>query len=456
MSVDLVIKNAKIVTPRSIYEAGLAVQDGVIVAIGVSSQMPDAKQVIDAEGRYLIPGAVDVHVHFRDPGLTYKEDFSTGTSAAAVGGVTTAFDMPNTNPAVLTAEVLLEKNEIAKKKALVNYGLYAFMQKGNEGDLEPLIEAGVCGFKWDMSTFDWELPEGYSVPDNDSALQAFRTIAKHPGYIIGVHAEDMEIVGRLVEDLKEAGRTDYHAHVESRPDFVEVSAIERALRLSDITGAPIHIHHLTSKAGLQLIKDRQQTGSRVTSEAGPPWLFFSADQYADMGALIRVIPAVKESFDRDALWQGLVDGGIECYATDHAPHSHEEKFERTWHDALPGATGVETSIPTLLDKANKGEISMERVVEVSCENPARIFGLYPRKGSIQVGADADLVLVDMDVEWTIKNEEIHSKNHITPFDGWEIKGRPMMTFVNGDLVAHEGKIVTDKTPGKLVNPKQEW
>jgi dihydroorotase-like cyclic amidohydrolase len=175
-----------------------------------------------------------------------------------------------------------------------------------------------------------------------------------------------------------------------------------------------------------------------------------------MGGLIRVTPAVKEKYDADALWQGLVDGSIQCYATDHAPHSREEKLERNWYDCMPGAIGVETSIPLLLDKVNKGEITIERVVEVACENPARINRIFPRKGVISVGADADLVLLDMDCKWTIKSEEMHSKTGITAFDGWEVQGMPEMVWVNGHLVSRERQIVGTPGVGKLVNPKKDW
>jgi dihydroorotase-like cyclic amidohydrolase len=165
---------------------------------------------------------------------------------------------------------------------------------------------------------------------------------------------------------------------------------------------------------------------------------------------------VKEKHDAEALWEGLRDGSIECYATDHAPHSYEEKMEREWFNAMPGAIGVETSIPLLLDKVNQGQLTLERLVAVACENPARIYKLFPRKGVIQVGADADLVLLDMDRRWTITNEGMHSKNHLTPFHGWEVQGMPVLTLVNGHIVARDREIVGNPGHGKLVNPKQDW
>lgn len=454
MAVDLVIKNAKLVSPHATTRGSLAVDNGKIVAIGHDDLMPSAKDVVDAQDRYVIPGALDLHVHFRDPGLTYKEDFSTGSMAAAMGGVTTIFDMPNTQPPVLDVESFNVKRAIAEEKSFVNFGIYAYLLDGNQNDIDPLVEAGVAGFKWDMSAADWELPDGYSVPDNSAALLAFRRIAAN-GYNVGVHAEDMSIVEQLIAELKEAGRTDYHAHVESRPDFVEVSALERAMLLAEITGCHLHVHHLSSKRGLDLIRRRRFEGLSITCEVGPHWFLFNANDYDEMGALIKTYPAIKEDYDAAALWQGLQNGYIDCLATDHAPHSYEEKFERTWHTCSPGANGVETSMPLMLDKVNKGELTIERYVEMACAAPARIYGLYPRKGALLVGADADLVILDMDRTWTITNEEMNSKNHITPFHGWEIQGKPAMTFVNGKVIMRDDRIV-GKPCGKMVNPQQSW
>jgi dihydroorotase-like cyclic amidohydrolase len=174
-----------------------------------------------------------------------------------------------------------------------------------------------------------------------------------------------------------------------------------------------------------------------------------------MGSRIKTHPAVKDREDAEALWQGLRDGTIDCLATDHAPHSYEEKFERSWHNASPGADGVETSMALMLNKVNAGELSLERYVAFACENPARIYGLFPRKGTIQIGSDADLVLLDMDLVWSITDEGLYSKNHITPFHGWTIKGRAVLTIVNGKVVMRDGEI-TGSPAGKLVNPKQTW
>jgi dihydroorotase (multifunctional complex type) len=462
MSVDFLIKDAKIVSPRAIIPGTVAVKGGKIAAIYTNDDfLPEANQIFEASGKYLIPGAIDLHVHFREPGLVYKEDFTTGSQAAAAGGVTTVYDMPNNEPVTITVEAFNNKCAIAAEKSYVNYAFYTYLAQGMEKNIEALIEAGIGGVKWDHDSGKMISPKGYGswevyeLADNGDALAMFRIIARHD-LVIGVHAEDMEIVKRLKRELQEAGRTDFRAHLDSRPDFVEVMGMERAMRLAEISGCRIHIHHISSRAGLQLLKERRDKGLNITCEAAPPWMFFSADDYDRMGGLIKVDPAVKEKFDADALWEGLCDGSVDCYATDHAPHSREEKIGTNWADCLPGAIGVETSIPLLLDRVNKSEITIERVVEVACENPARIQRIYPRKGTISVGADADLVLLDMEKKWTIRNEEVHSKTKVTAFDGWEVQGMPELVFVNGNLVSKNRKIVGQPGIGKLVNPKQAW
>jgi dihydroorotase (multifunctional complex type) len=462
MSVDLIINNVKIVSPRATIPGSVAVKDGKIVEIVQDeSLLPEAAETIDANGKYLMPGAIDLHVHFRDPGLTYKEDFTTGSQAAAAGGVTTVYDMPNVEPIMITVDAFNKKLAIAKEKSFVNFAFYTYLAQGMEENTRELIDAGIGAIKWDMDSGRIEYPTGYGtlenyeLADNGDVMRIMRIAAEHD-LVVGVHAEDMELVRELRADLKAAGRTDFRAHLDSRPDFVEVAGMDRAMRLAEITDCRLHIHHLSSKAGLELLKERRFKGLDITCEAGPAWMFFSADDYERMGGLIRVTPAVKEKYDSDALWQGLVDGSVDCYATDHAPHSREEKLERNWYDCLPGAIGVETSIPLLLDKVNKGEISIERVVEVACENPALINNIFPRKGVISVGADADLVLLDMDREWTIKSEEMHSKTGITAFDGWKVKGMPAMVWVNGHLVSKERQIVGKPGIGKLINPKKDW
>lgn len=457
---DLLITNASIVSSDGIREGYLAVKDGKIVEEGKDWTGLEelSGRVIDATGKLVMPGGIDEHVHFRDPGedLIYKEDAYTGSMAAAAGGITTVFDMPNVHPSCLNVKNFLYKKSIFEKKCLVNYGLYAFLVD-NEDQIDGLMDAGCCGFKWDMGTPDNVLPDHHRLPTTQEAVPIFEKIAARD-YVVNVHAEDMGLVKYYTEKLKKSGRDpkDFLTHEEARPDIVEISAILQTLVFSDLSGCRVNITHLSSKRGLELIKDAKRKGMKVTCSTGPGWYTFSTEDYPKYGGAIRVVPAIRYPEDRDALWNGVANGDIDMIGTDHAPHSHEEKFERSWWDTLPGMIGVQTSLPLILDHCNKGEITIERVCEVMCENPAKIYGLFPRKGVLQVGADADITLVDMNMEWTVTHEEMYSKTQYTPFNGFKLKGKPVMTIVMGQVVMENGKIVGQPGAGKMVNPRKDW
>ena len=455
---DLLIKNASIVSPNGIRSGYLAIKNGRIVAEGLDAKDLTADRIVDASGKYVLPGGIDDHVHFRDPGddLTYKEDATTGSMAAAAGGITTVFDMPNVHPSCLNVENFLFKKKVYEEKCLVNYGLYAFLVN-NEDQIDGLMDEGVCGFKWDMGTPNGVLPNNHRMPTNDEAAAIFEKIAARD-YVVTVHAEDMELVKYYTDIMKASGKDskDFLAHEQARPDIVELSAISRTLVLSDLSGCRVNITHLSSKRGLELIKAAKAKGMKVTCDVGPSWYTFSTEDYATYGGGIRVVPAIRYPQDRDALWTGLVNGDIDMVGTDHAPHSYEEKFGKSWWDTLPGTIGVQTSLPLILDRVSKGDITLERVVECMSEKPAKVWGLYPRKGCLEIGSDADITIVDMNLEWTVTHEEMHSKTKYTPFNGFSLKGKPVMTIVMGQIAMEDGKIVGKPGVGKLVNPKQQW
>jgi allantoinase len=454
MAIDLIIKDAILVSSDGTTRGSVAINEGCIVAIGAADYLPVADEVIDAGGKYLIPGVIDIHVHFRDPGLTYKEDFATGTMAAAAGGVTTIFDMPNVKPVVVNVETFETKRQAIQNKAFVNFGLYVFLLGGNQDQVDTLIDAGVAGFKWYMSIEDTGIPAGYHLPNNGEAWESFRRIAAH-GYNVGVHAEDRALIEWLAQSLRAAEYEGARFHLDSRPDWVEVAALQRAMMLADLTGCHLHVHHLSSQRGLELIKQRRRDGLSVTCEVCPQYMLFSAERYAEMGPLIKVLPPIKYHHDAEALWQGLLDGAIDCLATDHAPHTKEEKLERLWDMVPPGVNGVQTSVPLMLDQVNQGILQIEHLVKVACERPAQIYGLFPRKGVIRVGADADLVLLDMEQSWMITNTAMLSKNQLTPYHGRTVQGCPVLTIVNGHVVMRDGQIVGSPV-GKMVNPRRNW
>lgn len=447
MAVDLVIRNGKIVTPQGIYEGDdIAVEKGKIVAIDKQGSSPEAKENIDAKGKYVLPGIIDVHVHFREPGYTYKEDFETGSMAAAAGGVTTVCDMPNNQPFCSTVKAFQQKLEFIRNKAYVDYGLVAAVVGDTIEEIPKLAEAGINVFKIFMGATVGGVP----APDDGGMLRAFQLVAE-TGLRIGVHAENNPIMDYLTAKLKKAGRTDPLAHVEARPPVAEVEAIQRAVLFAAETGCNLHIYHLSSKEGVELIKASQEKGVQVSAETGPHYLLLDCNYMKKLGSILKMNPPVRSREHGEALWQGLLDGTVEVIGTDHSPHTPEEKIKENIWEAIPGFAGVETSVPLMLTQVNEGRLSLMTYVKLASENPARLFNLYPKKGTIQIGTDADFTIVDMAKEGVINSEKLHSKTKITPFDGWRVKGLPVYAIVRGNVVMKDGEIV-GKPHGELIKP----
>jgi len=447
MFVDLIIKNGKIVTPQVTYEGDdIVVKDGKIIAIDKQSSFTEAKEVIDAKGKYILPGLIDVHVHFREPGLTYKEDFATGSMGAAVGGITTVCDMPNCVPFTCTLEAYQQKLDIIKNKAYVDYGLIAAVVGNSITEIPKLAEAGINVFKIFMGATVGGVP----APDDGGMLEAFRLIAK-TGRRIGVHAENNPIMDFFAAKLKKEGRTDALAHMEARPNVAEAEAIQRAILFAKETGCKLHIYHMSSKEGVELVKRAKADGVDVSAETGPHYLLLNSEYYKKLGSILKMNPPVRTAENGEALWKGLQDGTVEVIATDHSPHSEEEKIKENIWEAIPGFPGVETSVPLMLTQVNEGKISLNQYVKLASENPARLFNMYPEKGSFKIGTDADFTIVDMQKESVIDKSKLQSKCKLTPFDGYKVKGLPVYTIVRGNMVMKDGQIV-GKPQGKQVVP----
>jgi dihydroorotase len=437
MKVDLVIRNGKIVTPQSVHEGDdIAIENGIVVAIDKQGSFPEANEDIDVKGKYILPGIIDVHVHFREPGYTYKEDFETGTSAAAAGGVTTVLDMPNNIPFCSTVEAFQEKLGIIKSKAYVDYGLIAAVVGETVEEIPKLAEAGVNVFKIFMGATVGGVP----APDDGGMIRTFQLVSE-TGLRIGVHAENNPIMDYFTEKLKAEGRTDPLAHVEARPNVAEAEAIQRAILFAAETGCKLHIYHMSSKDGVQLLKAAKERGVDVSAETCPHYLLLDSSYMKKVGSILKMNPPVRSAENGEALWKGLSDGTVEVIATDHSPHTLEEKTNDNIWEAIPGFTGVETSVPLMLTQVNKGRLSLNAYVKLASENPARLFNLYPRKGTIQIGTDADFTIVDMERKGALSSEKLHSKTKVTPFDGWKVKGVPIYTIVRGKVVMKEGEIV---------------
>src|SRR5437899_8347639 len=434
---DLVISGATVVTDAAAFKASVAISNGSLLAIGDASAMPAARETFDATGLHLLPGAIDVHVHFREPGYTHKEDWQTGTAAAARGGVTTVFEMPNVDPPTATPAALARKQEAAAK-AHVDYGLYGLLAEDNIDQLEALIAGGVAGFKCFMGNTFGNLPS----PSTGAMLEGFEIIAKH-GMRIALHAETASIMAWREKRLQAAGRNDPLAHLASRPAVVAVEAVSRAAILAEWTGARIHILHISSADELRPLREAKLRGVDITGETCPHYLLFDEQAYADHRSVIRVNPPVRERHHQDGLWQGLRDGTIDLIATDHAPHTPAETLRNDISTTDCGFPGVETQMPLMLTQVRAGRLSLTDYVRLTSTNPAKTFGLYPAKGALMPGSDADITLVELDREDTIAADRFASRSKITPFEGMKVIGLPVHTLVRGRFVMRDCRIVAD-------------
>ncbi len=441
---DLVVRNGRFVTPSGIVEGWLGVQDGKIAALGAGNPPPSQANV-DASGNIVLPGGIDPHVHFRDPGFTYKEDFGTGTAAAAAGGVTTIFDMPNTHPAVLSVEILNDKRAMAESKALVDFGLYAAADPTNLDEFQNLTDAGAIAFKVFLS--DPAHPPPQAVTDEAMLWQVFDRIAR-TGRPVCVHAENQSLVQFFTKRALAGDTNDPLIHLNARPTICETEAIQRAILVAADVGAHLHICHLSSGAGAELVRAARARGIHVTAETGPQNLLLNDGDYARLGSRMKMKPPVRTAADSATLWDAVLDGAVDMLATDHAPHTAEEKL-KDMPSAASGFVGVETTLPLMLTQVNAGSLTLAQLNRLRSEMPARVFGIYPSKGVIQVGADADLVVIDMDKQWTISSERLHSRSTITPFDGFQAQGAVVQTILRGNVIFADVEIV-GMPRGKMV------
>jgi dihydroorotase len=435
VTADLIIANGTIVSPDTAMRGSVAIKDGKVLAVGVDEAMPPARETFDASGLHVLPGAIDVHVHFRDPGYPYKEDWESGTAAAAFGGVTTVFDMPNTIPPTGTTDILAEKHAIAASKACIDFGLYGLLGDDTIENVPALVKGGVIGFKCYMGNTFGKIPS----PSTGAMLEAFEVVAA-TGKRISLHAETNSIMERRQERLTAAGRRDPLAHIASRPAVVAIEAVSRAAILAEWTGARIHILHISSAEELRPLREAKARGVDITGETCPHYLMLSADDYHRFGGIIRVNPPVREKRNQEPLWAAIADRTIDLIATDHAPHTPEEKTRNDIWAVDCGFPGVETQMPLMLTEVNNGRLSICDYVRLSSFNPAKIWGLYPHKGAIAPGSDADIALVDLAREHTIQDAALQSRSKISPWEGRRVKGLPLHTLVRGRFVMKDRKL----------------
>jgi len=441
---DLVVRGGTVVTGVGMFEADLGVTSGRFAAIASTGTL-SADEVFDATGLHVLPGVIDGHVHFREPGLEHKEDFLTGSRAAVMGGVTTVLDMPNTMPPTSTAAEVERKRALAEAKSYCDFGLFGLLGQDNLDDLHPMAEAGVVGFKCFLGQSTGDIP-----PPDDGVLLDALGLSAQLGVRVAFHAENDAIVRHRTAALRAAGRTDVLAHLESRPAVAEAEAIQRVGLLAQQSGARVHILHLSSGEGLAAVDYWRGQAVDMTCEATPHHCFLTSDDTVRLGSVARINPPIREPGHAAALVDALARGRIDAIATDHAPHTTLEKVHVDVWQAVSGFAGVETSLRLFLTYSG---LSLPRLVSAMSEEPARIWGLAPRKGRIQVGSDADLTIIDLAREDTIEEHRLHGKNNLSPWLGRRTRGLPVATLLRGEIVMRDGELLGAPT-GRMLLARQ--
>ncbi|MEM2936068.1 MAG: dihydroorotase family protein [Candidatus Bathyarchaeia archaeon] len=440
---DLNLINAKIPNDKGFVEAGISIDAARICKIAKPPNLPRASRTIDVEGNIALPGLIDAHVHLRDLELSYKEDFFTGTCAAAAGGFTTVLDMPNTRPPTNTPERLRDKIQRAKDQIMVNVGFYAAFP-GEYSQFSEMVQNGAIAFKVYLYHPVTEL----DVYRDDALLGAFER-AKGLDRVVAVHAEEGDVIQRMEEGFLKSGKTSLNHFLRAHSVNREVNAVKRVLNLAKRVDLGLHISHVSAARSIDLLKGFKPN---VTCEATPHHLLLTASDLHAQGGKALTNPPLRSRFNTSKLWRALNDGTIDIVASDHAPHSLEEKRGENVWKVSPGIPGLETTLPLLLNEVNRGRMVWNRLIQVLATRPAEIFRL--NRGSIQVGGAADLVIVDMNREYKIDSSKFHSKAKHSPFDGWKVKGKPIKTFVKGQLVMEEGEIVAKPGIGQIMGVRK--
>jgi dihydroorotase len=444
VAVDLLIRNVTLVSAASQRRVNISITDGSFSAILDSGVIPfvPAVETIDATGLVALPGLIDGHVHFREPGLTHEESWLTGTRSAVCGGVTTVLDMPNTVPPTDTIERAREKLALGQLTAHCDFGLIGLLGS-NPGHVGELAASGlVVGLKCFLGPTTGEL----AAPNEDGIFKGLEQ-ARMTGLRVAFHAEDRATIDAAREHER---RTDPIAHLDTRPAKAEARSIERIGDLLQAANARGHICHVSSALGLHAIESWRGEQVDLTCEVTPHHALLGREVYDDFGGMARVNPPIRGEPNAPALLAALADGRIDTIASDHAPHLAADKARASIWDVPSGFAGVETLLPLMLTAVNEGRLTLERLVHATSEAPAKTWGLWPRKGSVAVGADADLTLVDLERPGEIHAANLHGMNNLSPFEGRATVGAVVTTIVRGRVVVRDGELVGEPGWGKCV------
>jgi len=455
--VETLVVGGTVVDDRQAVQVDLGIDDGRIVGIFTPGSAPKANQVIDASGLIVVPGAVDAHTHFTGLHDQPAASLRVGTQGAAAGGVTTILEHPQSDPPATTLERFVQKREMLHANSVVDFGLWGGIDPTTLDQLPLMHEAGAVAFKGFMCSTDpaGAAPDSYGLPrlEDEPLLRAMRAIASFGG-IIGLHAENHSMLTWRTSELKANGRTDPLAHAEASPPVGEVEAVARALLLAEESGVRCHIVHLSLPAAAARVRAVKQRAP-VSMETCPHYLVLDETDLVRGGAFARCAPPLRRRADVDALWEFIFDGSIEFVASDHCPYLLEQKAAASnviWNAAL-GLNGIEVMGPLLFSEGVQARnLPLTDFVRLTSTGPARRFGLYPRKGALQPGSDADLVVYDSSASWIIDATELSGLAHWSPYDGRQLRGRVVRTLVRGRTVFEQGRSAGGTGLARFVSP----
>lgn len=456
---DLLVKNGTVYVDGVFKKCDVAVKDGKIACVAECGILGDAQRVIDAEGKYVIPGGIDTHVHIRSPGHDDREDFTSGTLSAAQGGCTTILEHPISVPPQYNKEILDNRKRLAKEGCVVDYAFYGAAGGEFPEEITKLAEEGIVAYK----SFLHQAPEGrekefkgLTMANDAEIMVGMQEIAK-TGLMMASHAENNDLITYNIAKMRAEGHTKPLDHCKSRPPISEYSTVSKLIMFAKETGCVLELAHMSTVESMELARKAKFEGQKVFVETCPHYLLLDETALEKYGPFARCNPPLRPAETVEKLWDYVNDGTIDFIGSDHGPFLLSEK-EQGYDDifkAFCGAPGVDLRLPLMLDAAARGKTTIERVVELLCVNPARCFNIYPQKGTISAGADADLVVFDMNDTTVVDRKKSYCKARETAriFDGWKLACKINYTVVRGRVLAEDGVVdESAKGYGQLVKP----
>jgi dihydropyrimidinase/allantoinase len=462
MKRKLKIVNADVFADGQLKKASIVVNDGIIEEILEGDRFePFDGEILDCTGKIVLPGSIDTHVHIREPGSEERETFLTGTMAAANGGVTTVLEHPISVPPPYNSEILENRINIAKPQMVVDCGFYGALGTESIGNVKDMKEHGIVSFKTflqePMKGREREF-KGLTISDDYNLLKAMEEVHKYD-MMMAFHAENDDIIKGITKELTDSGRVDTKAHYESRPIVAEIECIIKLLVLAKAADTRILICHITTSEAMKILKTAKEQGIKVIVETCPQYIFTSEEECIDLGPMAKCNPPIRKKDDVDKIWDYINDGTVDIIGSDHGPYIIEEKMPGydNIFKAPAGFPGLETRVPLMLDAVNKGKMTLAKMVELICENPAKIFKLDHKKGFIKPGLDADFMIVDMTKSYTIDKNKMYTKGRDVAelFNERKVQGYIEKVILRGNTVMEDG-VVKDSMAGygQLIKPYQ--